>query len=412
MPRLLRWLAGIDTGEEAHDGCVIDAAGVRVGERRIAHSGAGMGELVTWLTQVCDGRRDELGVALESPHGAVVDTLLESGFQAFSINPKQADRFRDRHAPAGSKDNRLDAYVLADALRTDQHLFRSLKPLSLLVVGLRGLLHSEGTFKQEARRLANRLRSLLCRVFPQLLELAPAADEPWLWALLAQAPHPAAAARLSETTIRELLRAHRIRRWSASDVLERLQRVPLPAAPGVIEATTQSVAWLLPSLRLAHQQLHSCARANAELLQRPLAAQASQDEQREHRDLQILLTLPAAGRVIVSTMLAEASQALQHRDYHALRAQAGIAPVTRATGQRCRRVLMRHACNARLRSAVFCWANLAIQRDPKARALYQTHRHMNHTFPRSIRAVADRLLAMLIALLKNDCFYDPARRVA
>lgn len=410
----LRWFVGLDTGEEEHQACVVGADGQRLEERRIAHSGAGMFELVAWLHKVSGGRPEEVGVALESPHGAAVDVLLEGGFRAFSINPKQADRFRDRHSPAGSKDDRLDAYVLADALRTDQHLFRPLRPLSPLVIRLRAWLHTENELKQEYRRLANRLRSLLCRFFPELLELSPAADEPWLWALIEKAPNPAAAARLRESTVQRLLRTHRIRRWSASAVLERLGRTPLPAARAVVAASQDSIAVLIPRLRLAHQQLKQCALESAKLLAYVPDATASDDAKREHRDVQILLSLPGAGRVIAGTMLTEATEALVNRDYHALRAQAGAAPVARSTGKRHRRhndlVLMRRACNHRLRSAVFCWVNLAVQRDPKARALYQAHRQQGHSFARSVRAVADRLLAMLIALLKNDCVYDPARR--
>jgi len=37
--------------------------------------------------------------------------------------PKQLDRFRDRHSPAGAKDDGRDAFVLADSLRTDPSSF-------------------------------------------------------------------------------------------------------------------------------------------------------------------------------------------------------------------------------------------------------------------------------------------------
>ena len=56
--------------------------------------------------------------------GPIVEALLERGYNVYSINPKQLDRFRDRFAVSGAKDDSLDSYVLADSLRTDMPLYR------------------------------------------------------------------------------------------------------------------------------------------------------------------------------------------------------------------------------------------------------------------------------------------------
>jgi transposase len=53
--------------------------------------------------------------------------FLPETFAFSRLNPKQLDRFRDRYFPAGVKDDRKDALVLADSLRTDQHCFRSVR---------------------------------------------------------------------------------------------------------------------------------------------------------------------------------------------------------------------------------------------------------------------------------------------
>ena len=63
-------------------------------------------------------------MAIEVPHGPVVDTLIDRGFVVYAINPKQLDRLRDRFSVAGAKDDRRDAYVLGDGVRTDRRLFR------------------------------------------------------------------------------------------------------------------------------------------------------------------------------------------------------------------------------------------------------------------------------------------------
>ncbi|MCY3874531.1 MAG: transposase [Rhodobacteraceae bacterium] len=67
-------------------------------------------------------------MAIKVPHGPVVEAMMERGFAVHSLNPKQLDRFRDRHSPADTKDDSRDAHSLADALRTDSRFFRRLAP--------------------------------------------------------------------------------------------------------------------------------------------------------------------------------------------------------------------------------------------------------------------------------------------
>jgi hypothetical protein len=87
------------------------------------HSGDGIRECIDWLLQLAGGDASSIAVAIEVPHGAVVESLIENNLAVFAINPKQMDRFRDRHTVAGAKDDDLDAFVMADSLRTDQRCF-------------------------------------------------------------------------------------------------------------------------------------------------------------------------------------------------------------------------------------------------------------------------------------------------
>ena len=116
------WFAGVDWASEAHHVCVVGGDGSKRAERIFRHGGAGLAEMADWIAARCGGAAPEdIPVAIEIPHGPVVESLMDHGFAVYSINPKQLDRFRDRHSPAGAKDDSLDARVLADALRTDLH---------------------------------------------------------------------------------------------------------------------------------------------------------------------------------------------------------------------------------------------------------------------------------------------------
>jgi hypothetical protein len=132
---------------------------------------------------------------------------------------------------------------------------------------------------------------------------------------------------------------------------------------------------LAEQLRLINRQL-AAAERQLDRLCKELAEPVADDEnskaagQRvEQDDVTILSSLPGVGRIILATLLAEASDALQRRDYRALRNLCGAAPVTRQSGKS-RMVLRWRACNRRLSNALFNWARVAIQHDATSRARY------------------------------------------
>ncbi len=398
---------GIDWATEAHQACVLDRNGRILAERSFVHSGEAIASFAQWLQELADEEPGQVAVAIEIPRGAVVETLVERGFHLYAINPKQLDRFRDRYSVAGAKDDRRDAFVLGDSLRTDWGRFRRVRLDDPVVIQLRELSRVDEDLRREANQLTNRLREQLHRFYVQALKLCPAADEPWLWALLELAPSPDRARRLSSKRVARLLREHRIRRWDTQQVIAVLREPALKVAPGVVEATTEHIALLLPRLRLVHSQRQRCG-ARLDALLDKLQAAEDEGQSREHRDVEILRSLPGVGRVVAATVLAEAAQALAERDYHALRAHAGIAPVTKQSGKR-RTIVMRYACNGRLRHALYHWARVAAICDPGTKSYYAALRKRGHSYARALRSVADRLLRILTAMLRNGSLFDATR---
>ncbi len=206
-----RFYVGIDWATAAHRVVVLDADRRSLHDRTVPHEGVALETFAHWLVELAAGQASAVAVALEVPRGAVVDVLLARGVHVFALNPKQLDRFRDRFTMAGAKDDRRDAQVLASALASDPPAFRRLEPEDPLILELRELSRLEDDLRQELSRLTNRLREQLHRYFPQVLQLVPAADEPWLWALLERAPTPSTAQHLPRATLRTLLSRHRCR---------------------------------------------------------------------------------------------------------------------------------------------------------------------------------------------------------
>ena len=109
-------------------------------------------------------------------------------------------------------------------------------------------------------------------------------------------------------------------------------------------------------------------------------------------------------------VLTEATQSLATRDYDALRAHIGTAPITKASGKR-RLVQMRRACNSGLREAAYHWGRVSIQHDAGSAAFYRRLRARGHTHGRALRSVVDRWLRILVAMLRHRTLYDPKRVV-
>lgn len=405
------WCVGIDAGYDTHQICVVDASGAAVDERRVPHEAAAIHAAVAWLLTRTGAAPAQIAVAIEAPRGALVATLLERGFAVYAINPKQLDRFRDRFTAAGAKDDRRDARVLGDALRTDRRAFHRVAVDDPLVLQLRELAHVEADCQQDRARLTNRLREQVYRIAPALLQLCPAADEAWFWTLLEQAPTPTDHRALSRTDVRTLLHTHRIRRLTDTDVLTALHAPALAVAPGVVEATRDAVQLLIPQLRVLDAQARRAARRQdallAELRERP----APDAEPSEPRDVEILESLPGVGRMVTVAMLTQAPAALATRDYGRLRAVFGTAPITKASGKQ-RFVTMRRACAARLRAAAYHWGRVSMQHDAATAAYYRRLRARGHSHGRALRSVVDRWLRILVAMLRHRTLYDATRFAA
>jgi transposase len=402
----VRWFVGLDWASEQHRACLVDAGGQGIAERDVTHDGVGLLELCAWLMEKTGAQPAQIAVAIETPRGPVVEALLERGFAVFAINPKQLDRFRDRFTVAGAKDDSRDARVLADSLRTDRHAFRRLTLDNPLVIELREWSRMHDELKQEQSRLTNRIREQLWRYYPQAGEVTDDLAADWFLDLWEKLPAPQQAARASEKAVARILKAHRIRRIDAAEVLRILRQPPLIVAPGTAEAASAHIRTVAARLRLVNQQIKETERRLDELCAAiEASAETTPGQICEQRDIMILRSCPGLGRINIATLLAEACEPLRRRDYHALRLLSGQAPVSRRSGKSWI-VLQRHACNNRLRNTLYHWSRVAIQHDPISRQRYAALRRRGHSHGRALRGVGDRLLYVLCTLLERQMPFD------
>ena len=401
----LSWFAGVDWSSEGHQACVVDTHGNIVAEREFPHSGAGLAELGDWLLSI-GGAASTVAVAIEVPHGPVVDSLVDRGFIVHAINPKQLDRLRDRFSVAGAKDDRRDAYVLGDGVRTDRRLFRRLHVADPKLIELRAWSRLAEELKAEQLRLSNRVGQQLWRYYPQMQKLTDNLAAPWFLELWSTAPTPVKARQLRKPTVERILNQHRIRRVDADTVLRTLREPAIKVADGVVEAASIHLRSLVARLRVVNRELREAEVQLDKLCTTIGESEPASGDCLRRQDVLILRSMPGIGRINLAALLCEASGPLGSRDYQALRTLCGAAPVTKRSGKS-HVVIMRYAAHVRLRNTVYHWARVAAQHDPKCRARYVALRRRGHSHGRALRGVADRLLGLACVLLQRQTLFDP-----
>src|ERR1700722_15852510 len=201
---------GIDWAEDHHDIAVVTRAGELLGRRRISDDAAGLAQLLALLAEHGDTADDPVPVAIETPRGLLTACLRATGRPVYPLNPMAVARYRDRHSIAGRKSDHGDAVVLAGILRTDLHAHRPLpadtepaQPIAVPAPPQQDAAWARPTCH-------NKLRSHLREYYPGFLAAFATARggimRPEARAVLAAAPAPADAAKLTLAQLRSLLR--------------------------------------------------------------------------------------------------------------------------------------------------------------------------------------------------------------
>jgi transposase len=197
--------AGLDWAGDHHDVAVVDMQGQIKAEFRFAHSAAGWAE----FRQKISGY-PALGVALETRSGAAVEELLQSDCTVFPVQPKAAARYRERKAPGGVKDDQLDAWAMADALRLDGRVWRALAPEDPLIQELRLLCRDEVALIEQRTALINQLRAALREYYDAALQAFEDWTLPAAWALVVQFPTPEQLSKAGKRQWEKFLHVHKL----------------------------------------------------------------------------------------------------------------------------------------------------------------------------------------------------------
>ena len=395
----MQFFVGLDWASQAHAVCVIDQTARIHWQGSVPHTADGLTEFLQRLRRL--RRRGPVQVALERPSGVLVDTLLEAAVTVVPIHPNALKASRPRYSAAGGKSDPGDALILADLLRTDGHRFRPLQAPADDTRAVRALVRGREDLVAQRVALANQLRALLERFWPGAAAIFAAVDSPIALAFLTRYPTPHSAARLADTRLAQFLGQHAYcGRRSAAELLARLRHAPASqVGDAEAEASGEVVRALVAVLTplVAHIQQLSAA----------IAAALAQ-----HPDGRLLQSLPRSGTVNAAQILAELGDDRARFPTDAqLAAEAGLAPVTHASGKH-RAVVFRWACNKRLRQALTTFADNSRHASQWAALVYQRARARGCRHPHAIRILARAWARVLWRCWQDRTVYNVTRHHA
>lgn len=381
-------MCGIDWARDDHAVSIIDSDGREIVRHTISHDAAGLRELLTMLDHA--GARE---VAIERPDGPVVQTLLEAGITVVVISPNQVKNLRGRYGSAGNKDDRFDAFVLADTLRTDRARLHPLTPDSPTTVTLRQTCRARKDLVAHRVAVANQLRAHLMIVFPGAVGLFADIDSPISLTFLSRFNCQDRADWLSVT---------RWANWLASvgysgrthprELHRRLTSAPRGATDISGATITDTYVAILTTLG-----------AQITTLDHSIAEQLS-----VHADAHIFTSLPRSGTVRAARLLAEIGDCRgRFPTPESLACLAGVAPSTRQSGK-VKYVGFRWAADKQLRDAVCDFAGDSRRGNPWAADLYNRARARGHDHSHAVRILARAWLNIIWHCWQDQAAYDPA----
>jgi transposase len=394
----LRLFVGDDWAEDHHDVELMDSAGQRLAKARLPEGVAGMARLHAMIAgRLGDADPDEVQVlvGIETDRGPWVAALSAAGYQVFAVNPLQAGQYRKRHAVSGAKSDAADAHVLADMVRTDAHQLRPVAGDSAQAQAVKVVARTHKTLIWERARTTRRLRHVLRDYFPAALAAFEDLDAPDTLELLAKAPDPATAARLSISQISAALKRARRRNIAGkATAIQAALRAEHLGQPAVITAAYAVSARALAALLVT--------------LNEQVKAMQGQVETHfgQHPAAEIITSQPGLGPVLGARVLAEfGDDPARYASAKARKNYAATSPITRASGKK-KTALARFVHNDRLIDALMGQAFAALNTSPGARAYYGKQRARGAGHNPALRQLANRLVGILHGCLKTGTPYD------
>ena len=389
--------AGFDWADDHHDVVLIDRQGSIIDQWTFDHTVEGWTECRRKLAAY----GAKLAIALETSRGLAIDELLRGEITLYPVQPVAASRLRDRKAPSGAKNDRLDAWALAEGLRLDGHTWRPLAPEDPITLELRLLCRDEVALIQQRTLLVNQLQAALKEYYPTAIEAFDDWTTPSTWEFVLEFPTPEQLAKAGQRRWEKFLHTHKL--WRPQTSQRRLdafaKALEWKPSTAVVAAKSRLATSLVSLLHRLQTELDHYRTRIEELFA-------------SHPDHHLFGSLPGAGPTLAPRLLGELGQDRSRFDSpQSLQCFAGTAPVSFQSGK-IHRVRIRRQCNRYLRHALHLFARCSLPKSAWAEAYYQSLRARGKTHACSLRCLAQRWLEILWKMWQDRRPYDAEKHLA
>ena len=392
---------GMDWADQKYDVAIVDHNGTIVSQHlTFKKSLAGFAQLLDKLRHLSENPQD-CKVGIETPNNLVVDFLVDLSYPVFALFPGAMKSLRKRYRTSGARDDRFDAFVIADALRTAQagskapSVWRAVDFGSELVREIRLVARDHHDLTAEHVRLSNSLRSTLKEYYPEYLQFFVDVACPCSLAFLEAYPDFDAGARLTRQQLADFFKEQHFRRRETVNKIYEIFHRPHFKVPAALISTKKLKA--LACIKRLHALMPTLEEYN----------QRIKELVEQHRDGKFFLSYPGVSYLTAARLLAIFGDNRElYRDLRELQGRTGTCPVTEKSGDDFRIIYFRRACNKFYRDVMQLLAFSSLRAASWAMKFYQKHRALGHTHSHALRCLANLHVRILFAMWKNRTCYD------
>jgi transposase len=386
------YFVGIDWGQFSHKVCILNSSGDSINEFSIDNNKEGFFSLLDKLQKLSDNPSD-FSIAIENAGLPIVNFLQINSYSVYLVPPAKVDSLRTNYSSSNAKSDELDAYILADALRTSKNKYALIKPNSKLTQEISLTISYRDTLLADRTIYSNRLTQCLREYYPLALELFNDIDRPTALDFLQAYSDYESAKKLSQNDIEDFLGKRKANRLNRKEFYQKIQNGQIPVDPIVAKANTTFMLTLVAHLKLLNTQIDTYEENIMKLVD-------------IHNDTPTFTSIPGVSSILSAELIASLGDDKDaFSDATQLQSLFGTSPVTRRSGNY-KHFAFRFACNKQGRNTLHQIAFVSIRTSAWAKNYYLKKRNEGKTHNHALRCLANIWLKIIFKLWKNKQKYD------